>query len=105
MAFGSAKLRYVQAVLVIGLQSMAQAPKRKTSLTLDRAALEEAKALGVNVSAVAEKALQRAVAEARRVRWLEENAAQFKSQAEWHEENGHPLAEILVPPAKSTWNS
>lgn len=84
---------------------MAAAPKRKTSLTLDAAMLDAARDLGVNVSAVADAALQRAVAEARRRQWLEENAVAFAAQADWHERNGHPLADILVSPGKTTWTS
>ena len=79
------------------------AARRKTSLTLDGDALDAARALGVNVSAVADEALRRAVAEARRRRWLEENAAAFAAQAAWHERHGHPLADILAGPAGATW--
>jgi antitoxin CcdA len=78
-------------------------PKKKTSLTLDAAALDDARELGVNVSAVADAALQQAVAEARRRRWLEENAAAFAAQAEWHARNGHPLADILAYPGRTSW--
>ena len=41
--------------------------KRKTSLTLDAEVLDSAKALDINVSAVAEAALKNAVASARRM--------------------------------------
>lgn len=78
--------------------------KRKTSLSLDAAALDAARALGVNVSAVADEALQRAVAEARHRQWLEENATAFAAQAAWHDAHGHPLADILVSPGAATWN-
>ena len=78
--------------------------KRKTSLTLDSDALDAARELGVNVSAVADEALRRAVADARRIRWLEENAEAFAAQTEWHERNDHPLADILTGPAGATWN-
>lgn len=76
---------------------MGTAPRRtKTSVTLDAAALEAARALGVDVSAVADIALREAVAAARRQSWLAENAAAFAAQAEWHDRNGHPLADILA---------
>jgi len=84
---------------------MATASKRKTSLTLDATALDAARDLGVNVSAVADAALRRAVAEARRRQWLDENAEAFAAQAEWHARNGHPLADILTAPGKDTWTS
>lgn len=83
---------------------MATASKRKTSLTLDAAALDAARDLGVNVSAVADEALHRAVTEARRRRWLEENADTFAAQAEWHDRNGHPLADILAA-GKASWSA
>ena len=82
---------------------MAAASKRKTSLTLDETALKAARELGVTVSAVADAALRRAVAEARHRQWLEENAEAFAAQAEWHDRNGHPLADILAHPGDASW--
>jgi antitoxin CcdA len=82
---------------------MTTATKRKTSLTLDSAALEAARALDINVSAVAEAALVQAVAEARRKNWLTENAAAFAAQSNWHDRNGHPLADILTAPGGPSW--
>ncbi len=82
---------------------MNTATRRKTSLTLDAAALDDARALGLNVSAVADKALRQAVAEARQKQWLAENADAFAAQASWHERNGHPLADILASPAAASW--
>jgi antitoxin CcdA len=82
---------------------MSGSAKRKTSLSLDAAMLDEARALGVNVSAVAEAALRTAVSEARQRQWLEENAEAFAAQARWHEVNGHPLAEIMAGPGGATW--
>lgn len=84
---------------------MVTATKRKTSLTLDADALDRAKDLGINVSAVAEAALLRAVAEARRKKWLEENADMFASQADWHDRHGHPLADIITAPGGSSWRT
>lgn len=82
---------------------MATSAKRKTSLTLDTEALEGARELGVNVSAVAEAALVRAVDEARREKWLAENADAFAAQSDWHETHGHPLANIITAPSGSSW--
>ena len=84
---------------------MASATKRKTSLTLDADALDCARALQINVSAVAEAALIKAIAEARRKKWLAENAEAFAAQADWHERNGHPLADIIAAPGGSSWNT
>lgn len=82
---------------------MVASTKRKTSLTLDTEALEGARELGVNVSAVAEAALVRAVAEARHEKWLAQNADAFAAQSDWHETHGHPLADIIVAPGGSSW--
>lgn len=83
---------------------MATAAKRKTSLTIDAAALDSAKDLEINVSAVAEAALVRAIAEARQKRWLTENSDAFAKQSDWHERHGHPLAEIMSGPGGSSWS-
>ena len=77
---------------------MASSSRRKISLTLDAEVLDSAKALGINVSAVAEAALKNAVASARRMHWLKQNAKAFAEQAAWHERNGQPLADIISSP-------
>lgn len=79
--------------------------KRKTSLTLDASTLDCAKEFEINVSAVAEAALMKAVAEARHKKWLAENADAFAAQADWHEHNGHPLADIICAPGGSSWSA
>lgn len=35
-----------------------------------------------------------------RDQWLNENAAALAAQAEWHEEHGHPLADIISDPLR-----
>ena len=82
---------------------MAAQTRRKTSLTLDAEALDCAKDLGINVSAVAEAALVKAVAAARRDRWLAENADAFAAQSDWHARHGHPLADIIASPGGASW--
>jgi antitoxin CcdA len=77
--------------------------KRNTSLTLDAEALKGARELGINVSAVAEAALVKAVAEARRDKWLAENADAFAAQSDRHQRHGHPLADIITAPGGATW--
>ena len=84
---------------------MVLASKRKTSLTLDAEVLDCAKALDINVSAVAEAALRKAVADARRKQWLNQNADGFAAQAAWHERHGHPLAEIICAPGAGSWSA
>lgn len=82
---------------------MPAATKRKTSLTLGADTLTLARDLGINVSAVAEAALAKAVAEARHKKCLAENAAAFEAQADWHGKNGHPLADIMTSPGAPSW--
>lgn len=84
---------------------MTIASKRKTSLTLDAVTVDSARDLGINISVVADRALRQAVADARRRKWLDENAEAFAAQAEWHERNGHPLADIIASPGKTSWTS
>ena len=79
--------------------------KRKTSLSLDAEVLDGAKALDINVSAVAEAALRNAVASARQAKWLKQNAKAFEAQAAWHERHGHPLADIISAPGGSSWSA
>lgn len=82
---------------------MPVAGKRKTSLSLTADTLDAARTLGVNVSAVADEALTKAVANARQKNWQKKNAEAFAAQAEWHETHSHPLAEIMMGPAGETW--
>jgi antitoxin CcdA len=82
---------------------MVSATKRKTSLALDAEALDEAKALDINVSAVADSALKNAIAQARQKQWLNQNAEAFAAQAAWHERHGHPLADIISAPGGASW--
>jgi antitoxin CcdA len=82
---------------------MVSSRKRKTSLTLDAEALDQAKALDINVSAVANGALKNAIAQARQKQWLNQNAGAFAAQAAWHERHGHPLAEIISAPGGASW--
>ena len=84
---------------------MVSTTKRKTSLTLDAEMLDCAKALQLNVSAVAEAALKKAVTQARQQQWLAENAKAFADQSAWHERNGHPLADIMSAPGAASWNT
>lgn len=70
------------------------AARRATSMTLDAALLDEARALGVNLSRAAEEGLLAAVKAERKRRWAEENAEFIRDYNEWIAENGVPLAEF-----------
>ena len=68
---------------------MATAPRRPTSLTLDRR-LE----LGINVSRAAGDGVARARRAARAQRWREENAAALDDYNRFVDASGIPLAEF-----------
>lgn len=69
------------------------AVRRSTSLTLDRALLDEARALGVNVSRAAEAGVHEAVRAARVAAWRRQNAEAIAEYNAWVETHGVPLAE------------
>ncbi|MCF1710508.1 type II toxin-antitoxin system CcdA family antitoxin [Tabrizicola sp. J26] len=66
--------------------------RRSTSMTLDAALLDEARALGVNISRAAETGLQAAVKQARREAWQRENAEAIASYNDYIETHGLPLS-------------
>jgi antitoxin CcdA len=70
------------------------AKRRPTSLTLNRHLLDEARALGVNVSRAAEEGVARAVAAERARCWREENAAALAEYNRFIARSGVPLAEF-----------
>ncbi len=65
--------------------------KKPANLTLDSGLLEEARELGLNISAAAENGLRQAVAVARAARWQTENAEALISSNAWVQANGLPL--------------
>lgn len=71
---------------------------RKSFVRLEAAVLDQARDLGINVTAVAEAALRRAVAEASRQAKLTDNVAVAAAQSDWQARTGHPLAEIMIGP-------
>ena len=79
--------------------------KRKVSLMIDGELLDSALDLGIDVSAVAEAALKKAVSGAQQAEWISENADAFARQSEWHERHGHPLADIITSPGGSSWKA
>ncbi len=72
------------------MQPQAQA-KKPTNLTLDPSLLNEARALGVNLSQAAEAGLRRAVADAKAEAWKRENAEALASSNAWTDAHGLPL--------------
>ena len=71
-------------------------PRRATSMTLDAALLDEARALGVNLSRAAEEGIAARTKAARAEAWQRENAEAIQNYNEYIEKNGLPLAEYRM---------
>ncbi|GAK34566.1 antitoxin [Iodidimonas nitroreducens] len=65
--------------------------KRATNLTIDTMLLDEARDLGINLSATLEASLRDAVRARKAALWLEENRAAIQSSNAWVAKNGLPL--------------
>ncbi len=65
----------------------------KVNLTIDASVLAEARDLGINMSRVADEAIERATRAERTRRWQEENAEAIRHYNEMIERDGIPLAE------------
>jgi antitoxin CcdA len=66
--------------------------KRATNLSIDAELLDEAKAIGLNLSATFEAGLREAVRAAKGQRWLNENQEALLSSNAFVEKHGLPLA-------------
>jgi antitoxin CcdA len=66
--------------------------RKATNLSLDSELLQEARALGVNVSRAAEAGVRLAVRQARADAWRIENAEAIGSSNAWVEAHGLPLS-------------
>jgi antitoxin CcdA len=64
---------------------------RATNVSLDAALVDEAKALGVNISLASARGLEEAVKKARAKHWLEENSAALEAYNAYVAERGLPL--------------
>ncbi|MFN3614901.1 MAG: type II toxin-antitoxin system CcdA family antitoxin [Rubrimonas sp.] len=79
-------------------------PRKRTTQTLSRGCVEAAQAMGLNMSAIAEAAIARAVAQARAEAWAAEHASALRAQDEWLAREGHPFADAVVGPFAPTRN-
>ena len=68
--------------------------RRPTNLSLDSKLVEEAKALGLNVSRACERGLAAQIAEEKSTRWRAGNEAALASSNAFVDENGLPLAPL-----------
>lgn len=71
---------------------MPDAVRRPASLTLDRALLDEAKDLGIDISRAAEEGVALAIRSARAERWRAENADGIADYNRFIEAHGVPLS-------------
>ncbi|PWK76403.1 type II toxin-antitoxin system CcdA family antitoxin [Aminobacter sp. AP02] len=78
------------------LQKAPKPTRKPTNVSLDSRLVEEAKALGINMSQAAEEALMKAISEEKSRRWLEENKEAIESSNEYVERNGLPLAKYRL---------
>jgi antitoxin CcdA len=69
-----------------------RAPRRPTNVSLDSRLLQEAKALGINISRAAERGIEAEVSAARAKAWQEENRDAIDAANEYVEKHGLPLA-------------
>jgi len=65
--------------------------RRPTNVSLDASLIDEAKALGINVSRACEEGLAKQIASARRTRWMAENAEAMAASNAYVAEYGLPL--------------
>lgn len=72
----------------------AQATRRATNVTLPADLLDQARALGLNVSQACEGGLKAEIARHRAAQWLEENREALASSNDYVERHGLPLAEF-----------
>lgn len=68
------------------------AARRATNVNLPVALVEEAKALGINLSRACEAGLSERVSETKAEQWKRENRDAIESWNVWVAENGLPLA-------------
>lgn len=62
--------------------------KKRVNVTLSSQLVEDAKALGINVSQSAEEGLQLKVKQAKEAQWLEENREALLAHNEWVRKHG-----------------
>lgn len=78
------------------LQKAPKPVRKPTNVTIDAALVEEAKALGINMSQLAEEALAKAVSEEKSRRWKIENRAKLDAWNDYVDKNGLPLAKYRL---------
>ncbi len=77
--------------------------KTRVTLTLDRDAVESAKAHGLNLSAIASDAICAAARRSAREAWIAESTPVVAAQDAWLDRNGHPFAGAVAGPLGKAW--
>jgi antitoxin CcdA len=83
----------------IGKLVMLAAPKlqrKSLNASIDAALIQEAKALGINISRAAEEGIAKAVKAEKTRRWQEENREAIESSNDYVKRNGLPLAKYRL---------
>jgi antitoxin CcdA len=74
-------------------EQISRSKRRTVNLYLDALLVEEAKALGMNISRACDGALRMAIKSEREARWKAENADAIQSFNDYVEKNGIPLSQ------------
>ena len=72
--------------------------RKRTTLTLAETTIANARRLNLNMSAIADAAIQEAVRQARREEWKQEHADALAAQDDWQDQHGHPFRAIMAGP-------
>jgi antitoxin CcdA len=70
------------------LSDLPQDEKKRVNITISSRLIDDAKALGINVSQSAEEGVRKKVKEAMAAQWLEENREALLAHNEWVKKNG-----------------
>ncbi|MBZ9988715.1 type II toxin-antitoxin system CcdA family antitoxin [Mesorhizobium sp. BH1-1-5] len=74
------------------LRSTTKPQRKSVNTSIDSRLIEEAKALGINMSRAAEQGIAKAISAEKTRRWQEENKEALESSNEYVKRNGLPLA-------------
>lgn len=74
------------------LQSTPKAQRKSVNTSIDSRLIEDAKALGINISRAAEEGIAKAISAEKTRRWQEENREAIESSNNYVRRNGLPLA-------------
>ncbi|TPJ37930.1 post-segregation antitoxin CcdA [Mesorhizobium sp. B2-5-13] len=78
------------------MQSTQKSQRKSVNTSIDAQLIEDAKALGINISRAAEAGIAKAIAAEKTRRWQEENKEAIESSNAYVERNGLPLAKYRL---------